>query len=704
MADLAHLPGSAPHPFHGLTPAELKAMYRTMYMSRRLDDREITLKKQGKAYFQISGAGHEAVLTALGKLVDGKKDWFFPYYRDRALMLAIGVSPVAMLMQATGAADDPASGGRQMPAHWGHPELHVPTSSSPTGTQFLQAVGCAEASVRRRRLGLDGWIEGEITVVCTGDGTTSEGEFYESLSSACNLKLPVLYLVEDNGYAISVPSTVNTPGGNIAKVVSGFPGLRIEEVDGNDPVASYGLFRDVVAWVRAGKGPALVRATVTRPYSHSMSDDHKFYRPAAELAEEAARDCLNTFPRRLIEAGVASEGEITAIKAEVDEIVATAADEALAAPWPELSTVTRHLYSEEVDIGGPEFASEPRPSGEPIAMGAAINAAMRTEMERDPRIVVFGEDVADASNEAVLGECKGKGGVFKVTYGLQTKFGGERVFNSPLAEANIVGRAIGMALRGLKPVVEIQFLDYIWPAFEQIRNEAATYRYRSDGHWKCPLVIRTATGGYLKGGAVYHSQTAEALWARCPGLRVAMPSRAEDANGLLRTAIRADDPVIFLEHKHLYFQGYNRDADPGPDYTIPFGKARTVQAGKDLTLVTWGATVQRSVEASRKLREETGLEVEILDLRTIVPYDWEAIAASVKKTSRVLVVHEESLTCGFGAELAARIAGELFEYLDAPPMRHASLDTWVAYNPALEDIILPQTESIHRELVKLAGY
>jgi 2-oxoisovalerate dehydrogenase E1 component len=681
----------------GLDRRTLVGIYRTMYLSRRLDDKEIQLKRQNKIFFQISGAGHEAVLVAAGMVLKPGHDWFYAYYRDRALMLQLGMTPLDMLLGAVGAKDDPNSGGRQMPSHWSSPPLHVVTKSSPTGTQFLQAVGCAEAS-----LYLD---EGSDTVVyCSaGEGTTSEGEFWESLNTASNRKVPVLYLVEDNGYAISVPVEVQTAGGSISRLVRSFPDLLVREVDGCDPLASLAVLREAAAWCRARRGPALVHARVIRPYSHSLSDDESLYRPPTEREEDARRDPIVSYSRFLVEEGLASEEALQALRAQVDREIAEATDAALGAPVPSPDSALRHVYSEEIDPTSDAFATEPHPSGDPKTMVDLLNACLNDEMTRDPRIVVFGEDVADCSREENLGQVKGKGGVFKVTHNLQRKFGSKRVFNAPLAEANIVGRAVGMATRGLKPVVEIQFMDYIWPAFMQIRNELAVIRWRSSGAWKCPVVIRVTYGGYLQGGAIYHSQCGEVLFTHIPGLRVVIPSNAEDANGLLRTAIRADDPVLFLEHKHLYRQTYNKGRNPGADYMIPFGRASMPREGTDLTLVTFGALVQRSLVAARQAEAE-GIRTEVLDLRSLSPYDWTAIADSVKKTGKALVVHEDNRSWGYGAEIAARIADELFEWLDAPVKRIGALDTFVGYNPVLENAILPQVSTVLQGIRDLKLY
>jgi 2-oxoisovalerate dehydrogenase E1 component len=705
-----------------LTHEQLVEFYRLMYLSRRTDDREIVLKRQQKIFFQISCAGHEALLVAAGMALKPGYDWFFPYYRDRAICLALGNTVEEQLLQAVGAAEDTASGGRQMPSHWSSKRLNIVTPSSSTATQCLHAVGCAEAGrYFSRHPEAAAKHEGdyrefkdvkfhgdEVAYVSIGEGSTSQGEFWESLNTASNGKLPVLYVVEDNGYAISTPVEVNTPGGNISRLVANFPNFHFAEIDGTDPIASYNAMVEAVAYCRAGKGPALVHGHVIRPYSHSMSEDEKDYRSRAELDADALRDPISKMQVWLLREGILDAEQINALEKKVDEEVQRAADRAVQAAFPTVDSITRHVYSENLSSQDARFATEPAVTADKTerTMADLINRCLKDEMRRDERVVVFGEDVADATRDEALraGQLKGKGGVFKLTSGLQTEFGNDRCWNSPLAEANITGRAIGMAVRGMKPVVEIQFFDYIWPAMHQMRNELSLMRWRSNGEFSCPLVMRVPIGGYLTGGSIYHSQSGESIFTHTPGVRVVMPSNALDALGLLRTAIRCDDPVLFLEHKRLYRETFGRAAYPGPDYCIPFGKAKIVRPGKDLTVLTYGAVVPRALQAAQKLNRETGVDVELIDLRSLTPYDWEAIAESVRKTNRVIVAHEDMLSWGYGAEIAARIGDELFHDLDAPVRRVAAMDTFVAYQPLLEDAILPQPEDLYRAMAELAAF
>ena len=717
--------GSGP----GLPPEKLLEIYRLMVLSRRTDDREIILKNQQKVFFQISGAGHEALLVTAGLSLRPAYDWFFPYYRDRALSLALGTTVEEHFLQGVGAATDTASGGRQMPSHWTSAALHIVSQSSSTATQCLHAIGCAEASLfftqhpeaakpgdpaqaDYRQFHPVDFHGDEVVYVSIGEGATSQGEFWEAISIASNRKLPVLFVIEDNGYAISVPVEVNTPGGNISRLLASFPNFHFEEVDGTDPVACMKAFEAATAHCRARKGPAVVHGHVIRPYAHSYSDDARLYRPESERDAETMRDPIQNFRSHLLHEGVADTETLDRIEKQADDDVRAAAERALAAafPSPEPAAILRHQYSEDYDPTRTELQTTPEyQSGEPGAprtMADLINACLHDEMRRDSRIVVFGEDVADCSREEYLAQkqVKGKGGVFKLTAGLQCEYGSGRVFNSALAEAAIVGRAIGMGVRGLKPVAEIQFFDYIWPAMHQLRNELSVLRWRSNGTFSAPAVIRVPIGGYLTGGAIYHSQSGESLFTHTPGIRVVFPSNALDANGLLRTAIRSDDPVLFFEHKRLYRETYGRAPYPGPDYMIPFGKAKVVREGKHVTLITYGAIVPRALQAAQRAHRELGIETEILDLRTLSPYDWEAIATSVTKTSKAIVAHEDMISWGYGAEIAARIGEELFDSLDAPVRRIGAMDTFVAYQPILEDVILPQPENIFQAIASLAKY
>ena len=692
----------------GLTRDQLLRAYRTMLLSRRIDDKEIQLKNQSLIFFQISGAGHEAVLTAAGMHLRAGYDWFYPYYRDRALCLQLGMTPLEMLLAGVGAKDDPNSGGRQMPSHWGHKALNIPSQGSATGTQCLQAVGAGEAGMLYERLtAIDGredrFHADEVTYVSIGEGATSEGEFWEALNTACTRNVPVLFVIEDNGYAISVPVEVQTAGGDVSKLVESFPNLQVFRCDGTDFVDSYRTLGEAVARVRRERKPAFVHAKVIRPYSHSLSDDERLYKTPDERKAEALRDPLTKMRAFLQAEGLATDADFEDVAASVEREIAEATDAALKAAKPAVDTAGAFVFSPDVDPTSAQFETPARAEGKPDTMVAAINRTLKDEMATNPRLVVFGEDVADASKAAALAHVPGKGGVFKVTHGLQKAHGADRVFNSPLAEANIVGRAVGMATRGLKPVVEIQFFDYIWPAMMQLKDEMSMLRYRSGNNWSCPMVVRVPIGGYLRGGAPYHSQSGVSIFAHCPGIRIVFPSNAVDAAGLLRTAIRCDDPVLYLEHKHLYRQTYNKGAYPGAEFMIPFGKGSLRRDGTDMVVLTWGALVQRSLLAAQQA-EKDGISVAVFDLRTIMPYDWDGISALVRKTNRVIIAHEDTLTCGFGAEIAARIADELFEHLDAPVKRVAAMDCPVAYCPELEEVILPQSADVLAAIKSLAAY
>lgn len=666
----------------GLSKEQLLRAYRTMLLARRMDEKQLILLKQGKCFFHIGGSGHEAAQVAAATALKPGYDWFFPYYRDIGLSLHLGLTPEEIFLAALHRAEDPMTGARQMPSHFGKKELRIVTQSSPTGTQYLQAVGVALAAKKEK---ID-----EVVYVSGGEGSTSEGEFFEAVNWAAREAVPVIFFIQDNKFAISVPVTQQTAGASIYEVTKGFAGLERAHVDGTNFIETYNAVSKAVERARTGKGPTLIVADVVRLLPHSSSDDHAKYRTKEDIERDRAKDPLPKMANFLIEQGYFTDDEAREMQEEVKRVVDAAADWAESRPLPDPATVEDHVYG-QAHTNPPRDFVEPEHQGNKVVLVDAINHALHEEMERNPKMVVFGEDIAD-----------GKGGVFTATKGLSTKFGTERAFNSPLAEASIVGVGIGMALKGWMPVPEIQFGDYIWPAFMQIRDEVAMLRYRSNGNWPCPMVIRVPVGGYIHGGH-YHSQCIESIMAHIPGIRLAFPSNAADAKGLLKAAIRGDDPVIFMEHKGLYRQGYAASPEPDAEYVLPFGIAAVKRQGSDISLVTYGAMVQKSLEASKKM-EEKGVSVEVIDLRTLNPLDKETIYQSVKKTGKVLVVHEDTLTAGFGAEISALIAKDCFEHLDGPVMRVAALDTPVPYSPPLEDAMLPNEKKIVAALEELAAY
>jgi len=667
----------------GLKPELLIQSLKSMYVARQIDEKAMRLLKQGKVFFHIGVSGHEAIQVASAMNLRPGYDWAYPYYRDWAFVYQLGVSLEELFYSVFGRADCPATGGRQMPAHFGKKELRIITQSSPTGTQYLQAVGTAMGCVRD---GTD-----EVVYVSGGDGSTSEGEFHEALNWASKDKLPVIFVIQNNRYAISVPIYEQTAGASVAKIGEGFFGLGVYEIDGTDFFQSYQTVKKAVERARAGQGPTMIVANVVRLIPHSSSDDHRKYRSPEELERERLNDPILKMENLLVKEGILTNEEIQRIYDELNVEIERAIEHAERKPYASPETVMLHVYAPEETRKLKYEASVP--SGKPIVMVDAINHALHEEMELNPKMVVYGEDIADP-----------KGGVFTATKGLTTRFGKSRAFNSPLAEASIVGTAIGLAVKGYKPVVEIQFGDYIWPAMMQIRDELAPFRYRSNGNWSAPVVIRVPVGGYIHGGH-YHSQNIEGFFAHLPGIFIAYPSNAADAKGLLKTACRIEDPVLFLEHKALYRSPQAMSPEPDKDYLLPFGKAQIKKPGKDATIVTWGLMVYKSLEAVKIIEQRYGVEIEVIDIRTINPLDKETILESVKKTSRVLIVHEDTLTAGFGAEISAMISEEAFEYLDAPIKRVAGIDVpGIPYAPTLEDAALPQTDWIVKALDELLKF
>ena len=669
----------------GFDKKKLINVFKMMVRSRIIDNKAMRLLKQGKTFFHIAAEGHEAVQMAIGMQLDVKKDWLFPYYRDLGTVLMAGITPEEVFLGTFAKATDPASGGRQLPVHWGMINAQLPSQSSPTGTQFLQAVGTALAS---RKKGIK-----NVSYVSSGEGTTSQGEFHEAVNWASREKLPVLFVIQNNRYAISVPVEHQTAGkdGSVAEMMSGFYALYRKKIDGTDFFESYEQIKEAINYIKSGKGPALIEANVVRLQSHSSSDDQKKYRDKDELEKDKQNDPIEKFAAVLKKENMLTDDEYQKIWKEINDEIDQAADRAFKSTDPDPKDAVKFVYDESGLKESLEYEKSAS-SGDKIVMVDAINHALNEEMKRNKDIYIFGEDVADL-----------KGGVFTATKGLSTTFGDDRVFNSPLAEASILGVANGMSLTGLKPVVEVQFGDYIWPSFMQMKNETSAMRYRSNNTWSSPVVVRVAVGGYIHGG-LCHSQNIESIYAHVPGIYIAYPSNAADAKGLLKTACRINDPVLFCEHKGLYRQSFSIAPEPGDDYLVQFGKAKVVREGNDITVVSYGLSMWDSMFAAKKLDEEFGYSVEVIDLRTIIPLDEETIFRSVKKTNKVIVIHEDTLTAGFGAEIAARIADNCFQYLDGPVKRIAAKDSHIPYAPILENEVLPSRSQIYDGIKELLEF
>ncbi len=663
----------------GIASKQAIAILKKMLIARFTDEKMAKMVKQNKGgTFQLAATGHELVGVTCGELLTPGKDWSCPYYRDQPFAISLGADLVELFGVFLGRATQRHSSGRMMPYHFSDQQLRILCQSSVVGSQFLHAVGKAWAV---KNLGDD-----EVVYVSSGEGATSQGDFHEALNFSAIHKLPVIFVVQNNGWAISVPVSEQTAGGHsICEVARGYEGLAVHEVDGTDCLELQEAMQDAIARGRSHEGPTLIMAHVPRLAAHSNSDDPRKY----QQPDESERDPIPKFEKWLVKESILSEQEISKLREEAKELVEAAAVAAEQLPLPPKGSSRLNVFAPY----SPPVSAAKTLSDEKITMMDGINHALVEEMEKDPYVVVFGQDVAH-----------GKGGVFGVTRGLTEKFGKNRCFNTPLAESTIIGTAIGIAFDGIhKPVAEIQFADYLWTGINQLFNEAASICYRSNGEWSLPMVVRMPCGGYIQGGP-YHSQSIEGFLAHCPGLKVVIPSNAADAKGLMKTAIRDPNPVLFLEHKALYRQQkFVARAEPTSDILIPFGEANVVHEGSDVTVVTYGAMVMMANEVAEKLERE-GVSVEVIDLRTLVPLDTNTILTSVKKTGKMLVAHEAPLNCGFGAEVAARIAKEGFEYLDAPIERIGAFECAVPYSKSLENEVLPQSSDLEAEIRKLAKY
>ena len=663
---------------NGFTKQQLLDVYRIMLSARVLDKKILIMLKQNKGFFHMGCSGHEAAQAAAALTINGGKDWSYPYYRDGAYTLALGMTPRDHLLAFLGKEADPNSGGRQMPMHYSNKSLRIVSQSSATGTQYLQSVGCALTRKLEKNK--------EVVYVSSGEGTTSQGDFHEALNWACIEKAPVIFHIQDNEYAISTHKSEQTAG-SVYSLASGYENLSRYEVDGTNFFETNLAFKQAVERARRGKGPSIIISNVVRLLPHSSSDDQRKYRTPEDLEKDLQRDPILLFKNNCVNEKIFTENDIVKIEKQVNKQIDEDAIWAEDQDHPDVNTALNYVYSEENTGTETKLVNK----SENIVMVDAINHALHEEMAKNEKMIIYGQDIADP-----------KGGVFTATKGLSSTFGKERVFNSPLAESSIVGTAVGMAVAGYKPVVEIQFADYIWTAMMQIRNEVSVMRYRSNNDWICPLIIRVPVGGYIH-GALCHSQSIDGYFMHMPGIYIAYPSNAKDAKGLLKMACRMNDPVIFMEHKGLYRQSYASTEEPNEDYLLPFGKANYVAHGEDLTIICWGAMVQESIEAIREL----GLgenSVEVVDLRTLNPIDYETIEHSLSKTGKILVVYEDNLTNGPGSEICSVITDKYFDLLDGPVRRIASKDSPIPYNWFLEEKVLIQVEDIASAINDLLEY